>query len=503
MVAGPARWWSLALLAVVSGYYGGVGTFRIAEAYATARSLAEPLVVGALACLLASRLRAASALLLAAALLHPLVAAPGLAALLLWRRAGLSVGIISVAALAVLVLVPEARVRFDPAWREAVLERSPHLFLSQWHLADWARLAWGLCVAGLGARLAHDNVQRLLAISIALAAAGVAVSGLAVDLLDSVAAAGLQLWRAHWMMHLLAIVQVPVIVLALWRRGNAGRAAAVCLAASCCFGRAEQPAAFVLAAAGVLLHWIELDRPAWIGPVLLRAVALCAACAASVGLLFEVQSRMPLLYGAAQAPQWTDYAQAGFGVGGLAPLAIILWLAATGHLLRAGVALSIAGLVLAIVAWDARTPWREFVEGESARMNPFRAALPPGAQVFWRESGGPAWLVLGAPSWFSVDQGAGIVFSRRTAMAYAERKRASSGLRAALDNCLMAGPGCAIEPRRVDEVCGRADGPDYLVLSAPIAGRLGLVWRPEGAPAQTLYLYPCEKEKAGAKPASS
>ena len=40
--AGQVRWWSLALLATVSGYYGGVGVFRFAEPFATARTLAEP-----------------------------------------------------------------------------------------------------------------------------------------------------------------------------------------------------------------------------------------------------------------------------------------------------------------------------------------------------------------------------------------------------------------------------------------------------------------------------
>ena len=53
IATGQARWWSMALLAVVSGYYGGVGVFRLAEPFATARTLSEPLVLAALdhACL--------------------------------------------------------------------------------------------------------------------------------------------------------------------------------------------------------------------------------------------------------------------------------------------------------------------------------------------------------------------------------------------------------------------------------------------------------------------
>ncbi|HYM27073.1 MAG TPA: hypothetical protein VET66_02910, partial [Steroidobacteraceae bacterium] len=67
IAGGLTGWWSLALLAAVSGYYGGVGVFRIAEPFATARTLSEPLVLAALACTLSSRPRTALAALAAAA----------------------------------------------------------------------------------------------------------------------------------------------------------------------------------------------------------------------------------------------------------------------------------------------------------------------------------------------------------------------------------------------------------------------------------------------------
>ena len=85
IATGPVRWWSLALLATMSGYYGGAGVFRLAEPFATARSLAEPMVLAALGFTLASRHAAALAALAAAAALHPLVAAPGIALIFLWH----------------------------------------------------------------------------------------------------------------------------------------------------------------------------------------------------------------------------------------------------------------------------------------------------------------------------------------------------------------------------------------------------------------------------------
>ena len=85
IAGGLTRWWSLALLAAASGYYGGIGVFRIAEPFATARTLAEPLVLAALACTLSARPRTTFAALAIAGALHPLVAAPGIAVVYLWH----------------------------------------------------------------------------------------------------------------------------------------------------------------------------------------------------------------------------------------------------------------------------------------------------------------------------------------------------------------------------------------------------------------------------------
>jgi hypothetical protein len=510
-VRGPARWWSLALLAVSSGYYGGVGTFRIAEPFATARVLAEPLVVAALAATLASRPRSALVALLGAALLHPLVALPGVALIFTWhalqnRRGWLIVPPLALAGVVAALAWPDFLARFDSDWRNAVIERSPHIFVGEWQPPDWARFAWGVAVTALAAHFAHAPMRRLLAGSIGIGLAGVALSWLAVDIAGSVVAAALQLWRMHWLMHLLAILHVPVVALALWRHGCAGRAAAICMAASCAFGRAELPAAALLAGIAIALYAGERRSPGWMGGRALRAVALVAVCTAAVGLLFEVQTRMPLVYGALQAPGWTDYAQAAMTVGGLLPLAALLWVLAHTRFSYAALALSLVALTAAAMAWDARTPWRRFLEQESARDNPFRAVVA-GRPVFWRESGGPAWLVLGAPSWFSVDQGAGIVFSRQTAIEYARRKEASRALRESLDDCSAA---CRLDPRPARSLCRLPGGPDYLVLTAPIEGIAAMEWQlpsPVGRNWSRLFLYACadvsENKKAGARPAFS
>ena len=498
--ASAGRWWSLALLAVVSGYYGGVGVFRLAEPFATARTLAEPLVLAALACTLASRHFAAMAAFAAAAVLHPLVAAPGIAAVILWHAAARPRMLWSIPVLGLLIPVvavvwPGATLRFDPTWLAAVLERLPHLFVAQWPIQDWARLLWGLCVVWLAARFVELPVRRLVAAIAATGVAGVAASWVAVDLLDNALVAGLQLWRTHWLLHFFAIVLVPVAATGLWRSGNSARAAAACVAASCCFGRAELPVAGLLAVLAVILDAAERRWPHRMGETAFRLLLLAIVCAASVGLVFEVQSRLPSSYGAIRSPVWTDYVNAATSVGGLLPLAVLLWLAACSRFAVFAVCAAAAAFALSIATWDARAPWARFIEQSSGHANPFRDVVKPGAVVFWPGPHGRVWLVLGGPTWFSVDQGAGIVFSRETAIEYDRRKIASRTVRSSMDYCdQVAPPNCDIDSRSVRALCEQPGGPDYVVLNAPIEGRKIAEWflpAEIGPGRQMLHLYAC------------
>lgn len=498
MTSGMARWWSLALLAAISGYYGGVGTFRIAEPFATARTLAEPLVLTALACTLAFRHRPAIVALTAAAALHPLVAAPGIASVLFWHALGsgrMLLPILAGPALAVAVVWLGFAPRIDPLWLAAVSDRSPHLFVSQWLAPDWSRFVWGLCVGWISVRSVDSSARRLLLSACTIALIGVAGSWIAVDLLDIAAAAGLQMWRAHWVMHFLAIVLVPPAVASLWRSGNAARAAAACVAASCCFGRAELPASAFLAALGVILNVSERRWPGWMGYRAFRLVLLAVLCAASVGLLFEVQVQLPPEYGAVRPVVWTDYAKALCSVGGLIPIALLLWLLACSRFGATALLFGVSAFALGIGAWDARAPWLRFIEQAGGGANPFHRAIAPGATVFWPDPHSPVWLVLGTATWFSADQGAGIVFSRDTAIEYAARKSAARDLTSANENCTFGGPGaCRIELQHARALCERSDGPDYLVLHARVEGPASVDW--PLAPGvlrgvRSLHLYSC------------
>jgi hypothetical protein len=226
-----------------------------------------------------------------------------------------------------------------------------------------------------------------------------------------------------------------------------------------------------------------------------RFALLAALCAASVGLLFEVQARLPPEYGRVRPAVWTDYVNVAGSVGGLLPLALLLWLVACSRFRAAALVFAVSAFALGIGAWDARVPWLRFIEQSGRGPNPFQQVIAPGAQVFWPARHSPAWLALGRATWFSADQGAGIVFSRDTAIEYAGRKRAARDLISANENCTVGSAGaCQIESQRARALCELRDGPDYLVLHARVEGRVSVDWplAPGILPGvQSLHLYSC------------
>ncbi|MCC6212191.1 MAG: hypothetical protein IT513_14230, partial [Burkholderiales bacterium] len=399
---------------------------------------------------------------------------------------------------------PGLTLRYDQAWLTEVVDRSPHLFVSRWLLPDWARLLWGLCSIWLGLRFLEVPARRMVLAVTATALAGIAATWLAADLLDNVLAAGLQLWRAHWLMQVLAIVLVPVAAAGLWRLGGASRAAAALLAASCCFGRADLPAAAALAALAAMLAGSDRRWPGWMAENQLRFAMVAALAAASAGALFEVQARLPPAYSTLRPESWTDYLPAAGSAGVLVLLASLLWLAACSRFRVAAAILAGAALAGSIAAWDGRSSWSRFIEQAGNEVNPFRAALSPRSRVFWWAPNGPVWIALRTATWFSVDQGAGIAFNRGTAMEYGARKLASESLRGRIQNCAMAYPReCRIDGEAAAALCRwRGRGPDYLVLNGRIAERSPAVtWQapaPTGPGRVALHLYSCRDLAGGA-----
>jgi hypothetical protein len=127
----------------------------------------------------------------------------------------------------------------------------------------------------------------------------------------------------------------------------------------------------------------------------------------------------------------------------------------------------------------------------------FRARIPAGAEVFWADSPVSIWVLLDRPSYLSVLQTSGMVFSRATAL---ELERRASALAAVLPPqsflSWKAGFNPNLSVRELRGACRLAVFP-YLVTSADLG------WAPlETVPLESrwasgdLKLYRCSKGAA-------
>ena len=180
-------WAGVAYLLILAGYYGSSSVFRILEPFLTARLPAEALIITALACHVRGKKRLSLLLSLAALLVHPLIALPGLLFIIcLWLpfRAsvvGAIVGVVATLAIAVLAveLPTGSRVLtvMDAPWLDVVRERSQFLFLQLWSVRDWETNAQPFLYLGFTAIVVTDQGTRKLCAAAALVgAAGLAVA---------------------------------------------------------------------------------------------------------------------------------------------------------------------------------------------------------------------------------------------------------------------------------------------------------------------------------------
>jgi hypothetical protein len=78
---------------------------------------------------------------------------------------------------------------------------------------------------------------------------------------------------------------------------------------------------------------------------------------------------------------------------------------------------------LALIGWDARTPWTEFVESSQPIPKSLAEHIPRNASVYWEGGLEMLWLRMEQPSYFSCAQATEDLFFRDVALAYQRRGR--------------------------------------------------------------------------------
>jgi len=435
----------VALLIITAGNSGAFGVFHYSEDWLTARSLGEALIVTALACHFREAKRLGLLIAAVALVVHPLMALPGLLLLAcLWLplrvgAIGAGLGILTALGIAYTALIDPKAANFltviDADWLEVVRERSQFLFLQLWTTDDWKVNARPFLSLTLTALVLGDERIRKLCIAAML----VGVTGLAVGFIAgfigpvAILLQG-QAWRWVWIPCLLSVLLLAPTLLRVSRDEKCGLVCAMLLILGWTFSLVDGAGCIALA----LILWLLRER------VSERAAQHLRWGAAALGLIV-VAWVVANSWTAAFAPS----AESGResltiarlrNIVGLDVAAVVLvgllfhWIRTT----RSILVLALISTALAIGAALVLPGSLKQIarEGTAAEINEFadwRKAIAPTETVYvapQHNSATFAWFTLERPSYLSLDQSAGVIFSRATAL---EVKRRSQILLPMLD----------------------------------------------------------------------
>jgi hypothetical protein len=500
---------SLALLGVsvliaIPGDYGADRIFTCVEQFLTPRMGAEALVLGALAAAMNARRWLGMALVIAALLIHPIMATAGVVSLACLYvaiprpRLGIMLLAASIATLAVGAFAMPTGIwgRFDDSWLMLVKDRSPYLFLSHWQLDDWSRAAVTSATLTVGLSTLPTRRGRLLCQAVLMTMiGGVALTLIVCDLLHLVLFTQLQPWRWQWLGTVTAAVLLPEIVSTRWLAGMAGRTTAVLLLAAWMFALDEFAVIAALATAASLVFLRKRTQRE------IRLIFWGACGMLAIAVVWRVASNLEFTdanYLDAHIPLWLRRAMS-FAHDGSAPMAVIVlvwWLARTTRKPFALIllaALATAGSVALFPQTWAIWTVREFPPQLVAQFGPWRERIPAAADVFWPESPLATWLLLNRPSYLSAVQTSGMVFSRDAAI---ELKRRADTLAPIVSPQSFlrwngTGPGFDLSLQQLQGICHLAVF-EFLVTSADLGFAPVSILSPKSwSVSKGLRLYRC------------
>lgn len=512
----PVAYAGLLVLIVFPGSYGAWNSLSYAEPFFTGRSLAEPLALLGMAALVRGRAPVAAALMAVGATFNPLQVLPALAVAWIWLAQGdrrwLHLAWIGAIALAVAMQMPATQglfERMDPAWFAQVWERNLVVFYSHSQPGDWYYLLTDVALLTLVATRAQGSLRRLvmsvLAGCVMLLVAGVVLA----DIAHFAWPAGLQPWRAHWLLHWTAMATLPWLALDAWR-DPAGRDRFAVLLSLAMAGTAPANAHPLVPGIALLLFaWPWLARHLSV-PLRWTLASLCLAAACWHLLrIWAPQEQWQYWLPIDQWPSPLLQAWLPIAIPILALVGPWCWLRCGLRVRKALGVVAMALLAASALQWDQRTSTnRAFT---SATTNPFGVEIPRDSQVQWIGGLLPTWDVLQRAHYIDQQQLAGIVFNRGTASEGFRRRELLHVTDGAGRGCrivtfpLEPHPTCKPDLAAVRNACERTPGElDYFVLPyrLPIAP-LG-IWSPLGAGKPGYHLYACRDLLAttGASPAA-
>lgn len=517
-------WYGAIFVAAMPAWYAGWHVFSYAESFLTARSVAEPIVLSAITLLISGRRWWSLLVLVIAATVHPLMALPALA--IWWLTCSLQdrriywfalLGTVP-PLLGLLGVAPFDRffATYDHDWAALVEEVNPFIIPTGWLAIDWCTIAVDFIVLFAAARtLTNALARQFLRALIVVTAVALLIGSVAFTVLHNVLLTQLQVWRSLWLLHIVAVLFLPVLILqSLQRTDGCGKMIAPSwIITALTVNTYAAPAAALFAYS--LMRRGAGDCPQLSTPLARKAIWACVVLIPLA--VFWRWSPPPELTEHVLGETGHDYLRfvrtttMRFPIPLLASLLLLpLALRADGHRWRLGVLLSVA--LIMMVTLDQRTPWAQFVEHQKADTHPFLKYVGADQNIYWDGHLVVPWLVLGRSSYYLSEQAAGTVFNRDTAMTLAHRKSllkyvdfqlSICGIQAMVEwKSATQNPSVCVPTYDVlRDLCESDDPPDFMVFEESLSLPALSTWTttvPKGHGYNTYYLYSCEQMRATA-----
>lgn len=470
-------------VAVLPITYGAPDRFTFSEANALPRPFAEALVVLALAMLAGHRLRAGFAVLLAATLIHPLMALAGwgVFAVVLsledrrWAAIFAGATLLAIAgAIAGLPLLHRLATVMDPGLRAFAESRSPLLFPHSWSSAYLGLITAQAASLLIAASFVSGRRRLILIAALAVGIIGIAAQMLFGDYLSLILVVQAQVWRMAWLTAAVGAAAFGFCALTFWQQGPKGHLTLAFLSLAWLFNETPDFAG-LLAFCALATHFYAQRLPtplttSWIWPRALWALVCVVALALNLhhilGYAAFLQT-MPAEASGAMGFFWTRRFVAFPILALLLPLAFASQ--ASRHIAAAAVLSAMLLSLTALRFWDDRGPFQKMMDsGEHpAALNASLASRP--GEILWVDGLTEAWYLAGRPQWASPQQGVSTIFSPDLAKEWASRIRflISEGLVERNTLSPLHNPSTADLPRvtaeNVAHLCARPDAPAWII----------------------------------------
>jgi hypothetical protein len=428
---------TIALLIVVPIEYGAFHVFRVAEDMLTARSIAEALAMTGLCLHVYGRKNLGLALAAFALSIHALMALPMVLLLLSLRvstRASLLGALAAIAAVLCMATAaatapqwtPHMLRLMDPNWLDMVRERSQFVFLQLWRLVDWESNARPFVSLALGLLVLRDErVRTLIAAAMIVGAAGLAIALVAGVVGPAAVFLQGQAWRWTWVTGLVSVLMLAPTALQIWRCERCGPLCAALLLVGWLVSSVN---GVYLMAAALPLWYGRKHITAGVAPYL-RAAAMVIGLLvlARIICLGWAELSSPPAHAGTES-RTLVIARTILGVDCLPVILAFLlssWaLSSRSIALPGAMALALATATAFAAPAALKNPLAEGTTAQIEEFSDWRDAIPPGDNVFVVPryyTAGFTWFTLQRPSYLTVDQSSGVIFSRATAVEIRRR----------------------------------------------------------------------------------